>query len=256
MQVLVSAGENTNISDKFAQDFAERLEINSNEEELELDEGEEEFSFVCVNPESPIAADEAFSNGQIRTVFPIFDQTLLYDYINNDGDVKIDSSSSLRHPLRKLFVEERSNEEAEPVGPFCEWSSSKTLKEASPDSCKKSNSTGFSKLWRFRELGIRSSSDGKDAFVFLDNGNNNNSNKSEKPEKEKSSVSTTKVEKTSGKNKNEKVKKVKVETVSSMYEKHYLKREGDRRKSYSPYRQDLVGFFTTVNGLSKNVHPY
>ncbi|XP_044488201.1 uncharacterized protein LOC123212983 [Mangifera indica] len=255
MQVRLSTQENTNLSDQFAEDFAEKLKMNpteQREEHPEPDEDEEEFSFVCVNPDSPISADEAFSNGQIRTMFPIFDQSLLYDYVNDDGEVKTSSSTSRRPPLKKLFVEEQSDPEAEPAGPFCEWRSSKTVKEASPDSCKKSNSTGFSKLWRFRDLVVRSSSDGKDAFVFLDSGKYS----SEKGEKEKSSVSTTKDQKTSGTNKNEKVKKVKAEPLSSMYEKHYLKREGDRRKSSSPYRQDLVGFFTTVNGLSKNVHPY
>lgn len=257
MQVLVSSGENTYISDEFAEDFVGKLNMKSNEEREEEEEEQErdeaEFSFVSVNPESPIAADVAFSNGQIRTIYPMFDQTLLYEYVNDDGEVKNSSSSSLRAPLRKLFVQERLNPEAEPAGPFCEWSSGKIVKEVSSDSCKKSSSTGFSKLWRFRELIVRSGSDGKDAFVFLYNSNNYKNNNKDKI---RSSVNKTKVKKTSGKVKNENVKKVRAETVSSMYEKHYLNRESDRRKSYTPYRQDLIGFFTTVNGLSKNVHSY
>ncbi|KAK9935494.1 hypothetical protein M0R45_022596 [Rubus argutus] len=30
----------------------------------------------------------------------------------------------------------------------------------------------------------------------------------------------------------------------------------DKRRSYLPYRPGLVGFFTNVNGLSRNVHPF
>nr|POE58609.1 hypothetical protein CFP56_50198 [Quercus suber] len=39
--------------------------------------------------------------------------------------------------------------------------------EVSPELWKKSNSTGFSKLWRFRELVHRSNSDGKERGLAL-----------------------------------------------------------------------------------------
>ena len=39
--------------------------------------------------------------------------------------------------------------------------------EASPELWKNSNSTGFSKLWRFRELVHRSNSDGKERGLAL-----------------------------------------------------------------------------------------
>ena len=39
--------------------------------------------------------------------------------------------------------------------------------KASPELCKKSNSTGFSKLWRFRDLVHRSNSDGKERGLAL-----------------------------------------------------------------------------------------
>lgn len=42
---------------------------------------------------------------------------------------------------------------------------------------------------------------------------------------------------------------------SSAHELFYVQnrsmKEGEKRKSYLPYRKDLVGFFTNVNGLSK-----
>lgn len=274
MQVSASSEENTEIS----VDFGEKLKLNVPDEQhapkpkQEHGENAEEFSFACANSDkSPVSAEDAFVNGQIRPIFPVFDQTLLYR--NGEGEGKDDSKQkqSLRPPLRKLFVEERSElEEEEPVGPFCEWSSrNKTVKEATPEPCKKSNSTGFSKLWRFREL-LRSNSDGKDAFVFLNNNNDNNTREREPGEKSskrpgKSSEKPTGTKTTPGQktSKGEKVvkvsgnKRVKAETLTSVYEKYYVRtREGDKRRSYAPYRQDVVGFFTNVNGLSRNVHPF
>ncbi|VVA13418.1 PREDICTED: Protein of unknown function DUF1645 [Prunus dulcis] len=231
-------------------------------------EDEDDFSFVCTNPDgSPISADDIFQNGQIRPVYPIFNRDLLFADAD-DGDSSrargaAASSSSLRPPLKKLFFEERdtpsssaseSDElEGVPEGTYCEWSR-KTVVVA-PELKNKSNSTGSSKLWRVRDLKLRSNSDGKDAFVFL---NPNSTTTSPKPSQEtadnKSGAKIVKtVEKVKGKAK-------KAETVSSAHEKHYVmnraKKEGDKRRSYLPYRQDLVGFFTNVNGLSRNVHPF
>ena len=91
-----------------------------------------------------------------------------------DGDLnsKVDSLS-LRSPLRKLFVESASESASEsdeleriPTDTYCEWSGAAAggakAVEASPEICKKSNSTGFSKLWRFRDLVHRSNNDGKE----------------------------------------------------------------------------------------------
>ena len=240
-----------------------------NSEEEEDEEDEEEFSFVCVNPDgSPISADDAFADGQIRPIFPLFNRDLLLaNAYDGESKPKEGSSSTLRPPLMKFFVEERDHpsssssstsesdeqEEGAPAGPFCEWSGKAELN-------KKSNSTGFSKIWRFRDLVRRSNSDGHDAFVFL----NHSSANAKKP----SSEPTTEAKKNEGVEKKEKVGKVEVKRVvrsaktkttaaSSAHEAHYVKnrakREGDKRKSYLPYR---VGFFTNVNGLSRNVHPF
>ena len=90
---------------------------------------------------------------------PIFNRYLLFggDY---DGDLrsKVDSLS-LRPPLRKLFVEDRDG--------YSSSAWNRTSLKASPELCKKSNSTGFSKLWRFRDLVHRSNSDGKERGLAL-----------------------------------------------------------------------------------------
>ncbi|XP_062110312.1 uncharacterized protein LOC133822103 [Humulus lupulus] len=255
-----------------------REEEEGQEVEIEVEEEEEEFSFAITNPDgSPISADDLFQDGQIRPIFPIFDRSLLFSD-GEDGASAADESS-LRLPLKKLFIEERERSssssssseadelEALPPGTYCEWS--RKAVEASPEMNKKSNSTGFSKLWRFRDLVVRSSSDGKDAFVFL-NPNSTNPTKQnvesiKKMAKAEKSVKATPSEKkvaASGEaaavNAKLKVKAKRGQTASSAHERYYVrnKAKDDKRKSYLPYRPDLVGFFTNVNGLSRNVHPF
>lgn len=238
---------------------AQNLVAAADEEEIEEEEEEEEFSFFCTNPDgSPISADDVFQDGQIRPVYPIFNRDLLFADAYDGDSSRQKEASSLRPPLKRFFFEDRdapsssaseSDElEAVPEGTYCEWS-----KEVSPElRNNKSNSTGSSKLWRIRDLVPRSNSDGKDAFVFLNP-------KSRSPKQNQEAVKSVKaVEKAEVKGKGQKAKKA--ETVSSAHEKHYIrnraKMEGDRRRSYLPYRPGLVGFFTNVNGMSRNVHPF
>lgn len=267
------------IAGSFSRDFEVKLQLTTDEpsmeqeekpnnqlevEEEEVNEGEEEeFSFVCLNPDSfSISAEDVFQNGQIRPIFPLFNQDILFADENGSGLKSEDGDVSLRPPLKKIFVEDSPEttmlSSSEPAGPYCEWKSGyKTVvEEISPNTCKKSNSTGFSKLWRFRDLMVRSNSNGKDAFVFLN----------QPPSSSTSSVKTEKKSEKEEKNPKVKVdgeikmvKKVKSgKTKSSAHEKLYVQnramREGDKRRSYLPYKQ--VGFFTNVNGLSRNVHPF
>ncbi|KAF8081946.1 hypothetical protein N665_0855s0001 [Sinapis alba] len=241
---------------KLNDDFSSKLKVGVTEKEEKSDDGEEEeegdeFSFASVNGEnSPITADEAFEDGQIRPVYPFFNRNLLFEP---------DAKESLRSPLKKIFIERgeeaatttttttttaaatsstTGEEESEPIGPYCSWSG-RTVEEASPKTCRKSNSTGFSKLWRFRDLVLRSKSDGKDAFVFLNNGSSSQS----------TAAATAKQ---SGVKRGEKKK------TKSAHERLYMRnraiREEGKRRSYLPYKH--VGFFTNVNGLTRNVHPY
>ncbi|KAL6187069.1 hypothetical protein ACLB2K_043184 [Fragaria x ananassa] len=268
-QLSANFATTLNISEEEVKYTEERTEIEPRsdvcatvDEEIEEEE-EEEFSFFCTNPDgSPISADDVFQDGQIRPVYPIFNRDLLFaDAYDGDSSRRDDASASLRPPLKKLFFEDRdapsssaseSDElEAVPEGSYCEWS--KNAKEVSPElRNNKSNSTGSSKLWRIRDLVPRSNSDGKDAFVFL------NPNSAAKLKQIKNPARAVAVEKAQVKDKGQKGKKA--ETVSSAHEKHYVmnraKKEGEKRRSYLPYRPGVVGFFTNVNVLSKNVHPF
>ncbi|XP_058776446.1 uncharacterized protein LOC131650757 [Vicia villosa] len=246
----VSGSSLSEVSGKFENDFFAKLKIEDDKTENEVkrekdeveedDDDDEEFTFVFADPNgSPISADDVFEKGQIRPIFPIFGQDL---HFTDDSD----NESGSRSPVKKIFVESPSSSgkatsstsAAVEEGTYCEWN---------PKVAKKSNSTGSSKLWKLRDPKLRSNSDGKDAFVFLN---------------------PAKVEKaSSGETKNVVVRKVKVASAKgkpapSAHEKHYMmskaRKESDKRKSYLPYRQELFGFFSSTNGLglSRNVHPY
>ncbi|XP_057811916.1 uncharacterized protein LOC131026164 [Salvia miltiorrhiza] len=233
-------------------------ENNSDEEEEEVDEEEEEeFSFVSVGEDgaAAIAAEDAFSGGRIKAAaFPLFDQSLLFA-----GDGEPPEDLPMRPPVKKVFVETSGGAPAAAdeniAGPYCEWSSRKAV-EAAPaaEACKKSNSTGFSKIWRLKEITCRSNSDGRDAFVFLNGGHappHAAAEKAAPPPVERTSPPPPAVKgaKKGGKGK----------AAVSPHEV-YLRskaKEEERRRSYLPYRPELMGFFTNINGgLTRNVHPF
>ncbi|KAL3339256.1 hypothetical protein AABB24_028078, partial [Solanum stoloniferum] len=236
----------------------EEEEDDDDDHEVELvDATEEEFSFVCGVLASPVAADVAFDNGQIRPFFPLFNQDLLL------SDIDFQHLKKRAAPVNPPTT---SNEEIS--GPYCEWSKKATNINNSADNkstCKKSNSTGFSKLWRFRDFMNRSNSDGRDAFVYLNNNTTTTttSSLSNVVKTEDKVVVTEKKEKINGdrvvklvtQNK-KKIKKSEAVLAHEVYMKSKAKHE-ERRRSYLPYRPDLVGFFTNVNGgLTRNVHPF
>ncbi|RZC86961.1 hypothetical protein C5167_030312 [Papaver somniferum] len=169
-----------------------------------------------------------------------------------------------------------------PAGTYCVWKPKQQLSTASsPDTCKKSKSTGsssssvsrsatataasVSKRWRFRDFLFRSNSDGKDTFVFLTPSVSSSTNKmmmkNGREEKlvieeklEKVVVAGNKVAAGKGKLKSGAAAEV------SAHEIHYVRnralKENDKKKSYLPYRQDLVGLFANVNGLNRNLRPF
>lgn len=229
----------------------EREPRNDDVKDAEEEEEEFEFAFVCREAQtSPISADDVFYNGQIRPVYPVFDQSLLLQGNDDSDSAAVDKNSEKvatkkprRQPLRMLMIEEEretascSSSEADdlenlPPGTYCVWAPPKASGErGGGGGCEKSSSTGSSKRWKFRDLLSRSSSDGgKDTIVFF------------------SPAPTT--TKTADKEDSSVVVARKVRSSSKGVE------EGDKRRSFLPYRQDLVGFFSNVNGLSRNLHPF
>ncbi|KAK9108075.1 hypothetical protein Syun_024086 [Stephania yunnanensis] len=263
-----SGGSEEAIERKSVQSVKEREENDEedeeNEEDEEDDEDEEDFEFSVVCGDSDeslsITADEIFSNGQIRPIYPLFDRTLLFKDGGNEGESiqsKFSGAEAVRIPLSKLLIEERdppssSSSEADeleaiPTGTYCVWTPKSA--QSTPERCKKSNSTGSSKRWRFRDFLLRSNSDGKDTFVFLAPSTakpkkiDEKREKSEKPPTTTTTTTTTvpKARRNSG---DVKLKGKGVAGEASAHEIHYVRnramKEGDRRRSYLPYRQDLV----------------
>ncbi|CAI9767933.1 unnamed protein product [Fraxinus pennsylvanica] len=226
----------------------------------EEEENEEEFTFVCGANTSSVTAEDAFVDGQIKPVFPLFNRDLLLS----------DGNSPLMPPVKKVFVETKNDEgnvmssslENDDIsGPYC----ARKAVEASSGVCKKSNSTGFSKIWRFKDFMGRCNSDGRDAFVFLNNSNTTPAKAATPSTVVAGSVRREEKEGGGGGEKKEstvKVKKIqKNKTASLSAHELYLKskaKDGDRRRSYLPYRPELMGFFTNVSGggLTRNVHPF
>ncbi|KAM7506623.1 hypothetical protein LguiA_017076 [Lonicera macranthoides] len=223
-------------------------QLNEDDATLVHDDNDDfEFSMVRVDPDDS-AGEIIYENGQFGPIFPIFDRDLLEDRKPND-DI-----SDIRIPLKKLFLEDReppssSSSEADELesvapGTYCVWRPKAV--EPSPSRCNKSRSTGStSKRWRFRDLLRRSNSDGKDSFVFLTP--KNRELKAEDSKERRKSVDAGKL---AGKV-NTKVtgERASASAHEAFYVRNRAMKEGDKRKSYLPYKQDLVGFFANVNGL-------
>ncbi|XP_027338410.1 uncharacterized protein LOC113852385 [Abrus precatorius] len=193
-----------------------------------------EFSFVPRDLSSPVSADDIFYNGQIRPMYPIFDRNLLFDAPAPPNDTapnnKNDATTRRRRlPLRKLMFEEgetascsSSTDESVDLegvaeGTYCAWTPNSVGRER-----KKSSSTGSaSKRWKLRDLLLRSHSDGKDKqqVVFQ--------------------IPTN--------------KEAKSRTVGTVGKEHG---DHNKRKSFLPYRPELVGLFANVNGLGRNLRPF
>ncbi|KAI3818141.1 hypothetical protein L1987_11944 [Smallanthus sonchifolius] len=224
----------------------------------EEEEEEGDFTFVCVG-ENDSPTMEFSEDGQIRTVFPLFDQSLLLGGDYDDGKRRL----PIEVPVDKVFIESRPSPLKHGETDGTVRALSEITESGSPEVNMKSNSTGFSKIWRFRNEMNRSNSDSRDAFVFLER-----LDRATTSEAKTNAVgvavggSTDKVNAAGG-GKGKAVRKG-LNTKKSAASAHeiYLKQKGEqtedeRRRSYLPYRPGLMGFFTNVNGgLSKNVHPF
>lgn len=221
------------------EDEEEYLDCEDNEEYFNH-ENDEEFTFMYLGENNtPIPADKASKNKDIHPIFPLFGQNLLSHEERKQLPInpQVDTVFVESHRVALSSTSDYDNIESMAMGPYCTW------KKQPPKLSKKSNSTGFSKLWRLKDKVGRSNSDGRDAFVFL-----------------KKSVRTT-VGGSSSKGNVGKRKGLKAENGKFPGHEVYLRKraqgEEDRRRSYLPYRPEIMGFFTNVNGgLSKNVHPY
>jgi hypothetical protein len=260
-QVVAQVSDDLNLQLNLDPQNTEQVE-HTDEDEDEDEEGDDEdddgdFSFMFAGSDSSaITADDVFHDGQIKPVFPLFNRDLLLADYNYD---KLNGEFPSRSPV-KVFVEapphpSSSSDKIDgvPEGPYCNLSDKGT-----EEGWKKSNSTGFSKLWRFKDYLDRSNSDGRDAFVMMDKSAVRQ--KREKKVAETESSSDKKPESEISSEKKVKVVKKGKKAALSAHEVYMRSRgtreEEKRRTSYLPYRP-VVGFFTNVSGgMSRNVHPF
>ncbi|KAM0927612.1 hypothetical protein ACQ4PT_002744 [Festuca glaucescens] len=214
---------------------------------VDEEEGDEDgggFTF----PALPFAAD-----GRIVPVYPIF---------GRPPSPPAPETATVRLPLGRLLLEERDfrarqrdgerpppapeGGELEGVAPesYCLWAPGQSA-PASPRVCRKSGSTGSVLRWRSiseRFVG-RSHSDGKEKFVFLSAG-------SGPPKQDEQGESGRKGD----------------GAVGDRGQSHYTKGGGGggggsggasgRRRSYLPYKQEIVGLFANVSGLRRSYPPF
>lgn len=214
------------------------------------DNSEDEFEFPSVTRDQAVPVH--------YPIYPVFGRSVISPPASPDLDAPV------RLPLRKLLVEERNSSvgstssssstaeidlEGIPAESYCLWTPA-----SAPQSPAryKSGSTGSLVKWKkISDLVLgRSQSDGKEKFVFLSA--KGNATKEEKDQKEK----------VKGKKKAKGGKATtEVDTVTA-HRIFYGSKSGagnnvaGPRKSFLPYKQDLVGLFASVNGISRSHHPF
>ncbi|CAL1391813.1 unnamed protein product [Linum trigynum] len=248
---------------------------------------DEEFEFVSLSCADPDAIELGDHQQLVSPVFfPVFNQ----DRFSSDAEGRSSdapaAAETIPRPLSELFMDDRdqhssyssSSSEADelegaPEGSYCFWTpkmispSSVTGASPSPGRCEKSNSTGSSasttkRRWRLRDLLPRSSSDGKVCYLMVQpntagaSSSNNNSSANNDINLGKRSE-----EKSAADRKAKPSPARAAKTAASAHEVFYTKsralKDGDRRRSYLPYRQELlVGFFSNVNGFSRTLTPF
>lgn len=276
------------------------IDLYDNDGEPNHQNDDSDFEFVAFRK----TADGVFFDRNDGPVFPIFNRDLAGTPPECDGGGKggrISGAEEIRFSMEKLLIgneeEDRRSRlnpppsssssevddelDANPAGTYCVWAPNPV--RASPNRCKKSNSTGSSsspaKRWKLLDLLRRSKSDGKDSFVFLTPSSSSSSSSSSslgfgsgKKEKEKK-----KKEEEEGANANVKSKEKRgggsernrsgggdvagkrspaVSAHEALYVRNREMRRVDKRRSYLPYKQDLVGFCAALNGMGRTFAPF
>ncbi|KAL5540603.1 hypothetical protein UlMin_043178 [Ulmus minor] len=261
-QVSVSPSFNSYSSDRLA-DIADRvsdefrnLDLEGSSEpvdQLQLredGENDDDFEFVSLYR----AGKEVFLNGRIGPVFPVFNRDLLGEDRGFDRRPEEEDSNG----LPSSSSSESDELDTVPAGTYCVWAPKRPVPE-SPGRCRKSKSTGSSlKRWRsLKDLLKRSNSEGKESYVFL-----TPSSSSSKVEKLGANKGSDHDHKVAGKVVKQTPAPVKrKENMAAAHEVFYVKnkmvnQKGEKRRSYLPYRRDLVGFFANVNNLGRTFPPF
>lgn len=200
-----------------------------NEEDYDASSDDFEFSVELKGASGfpSVDADDIFSGGRMLPVYPVFNRDLIRGPAESKESPKADPIS-----IRKLLMEEKEAAQEEPS-------------PHPPARCKKSASTGaLRSLLRTLTIG-RSHSDGKEKFVFIE------ASRPESP-----AASAKKKAPNKGARKGPRTAEGDVVTSHRpLYGKgaHEKVVKGPRR-SFLPYRQELLGLFAPVNAFAHNTN--
>ncbi|XP_023747283.1 uncharacterized protein LOC111895439 [Lactuca sativa] len=199
------------------------------------DLSEDDFEFSVGLSDEDVSKEENHSRSW--TVFPVFNHDLMMKDDEDRDQVK--GKEDEREESSWCSSSEADELESPRSKAYCVLWRPKSDSGSPPrvSKCKKSSSTGSgSKRWSIRYLLRRSNSEGKEPVVLM------TPKKVESPKQKRNSGEVSKVG-----------SRLKVQTP--VHELFYVKRRAEnevvRRKSYLPYRQGLVGFFSNVNGMGK-----
>lgn len=224
-------------------------QVTRNDNRFTQNDNDDDFEFVAFSK----VADEVFLDNN-TTAFPIFDRDVAGKSEHGDGERNSgeDDAAAIQITLGKLMLDDSSpsscsssevEDELEnvPAGSYCVW-------KPKPSPCRKSKSTGSSssKRWKLLDLLRRSNSEGKESVVFLTPSLNSAKKKGAKSE------NAGKIIPASGAAAGKRIAEAPaVSAHEALYVRNRKMRRGDKRKSYLPYRQDLVGFCVNLNSIGK-----
>ncbi|KAL5202251.1 hypothetical protein ABZP36_013203 [Zizania latifolia] len=245
-------------------------------------DGEFEFEFPFVSRDSPAGtvalADDLFAEGRIRPFYPVFVRAGGADQRAKDVD-DAPPAPRVRGPLGRLFLEESrdSSDRSTSSSPSSAAASDEGgLKSASPESyClwtpgagsstsapsplppRKSSSTGSMARWRrISELVVgRSHSDGKEKFLFLPTPP---PSKEDDMDQFKPKPKPRPTRPAGGRKQSAGV--TEIDTVAAIHRIAYGAKgggsaagaRGTLRRTFLPYREELVGLFANVNGIIRS----
>lgn len=252
------------------------------------DEGEFEFEFPFVSRDSPAGtaapADELFADGRIKTFYPVFGRGGLGSH-DGAATSALAVAPRVRGQLGRLFLEETrarnsstsstassassaatDDDDLEGAAPesYCVWrpgSGSSAPASPSRRPPRKSGSTGSMARWRrISDLVVgRSHSDGKEKFIFFSTPPPpHEALNKDKPKPKHKPASA------GGRKLPHATPATEVDTVTAAHMAYLAKGGGGGvvpggtpRRTFLPYREELVGFFANVNGVSRShQHPF
>ncbi|AQK92282.1 DUF1645 family protein [Zea mays] len=222
-----------------------------------LDDGDDDFTFAAAHPPPrllPAGAGGGFVGPPL--LYPVFGRPRSPPRVADPAEPEPEpDTATARVPLgRHLAVDRRrdpapaplpapadDDDDSVPAETFCPWSPGWSAAAASPARCKKSGSTGSVLRWRPRLAVGRSQSDGKEKFVFLSAGGGSSGRRSQNGR----GVAAPGGGATAG-----------APHAWSCYVNDNKSGGGARRRSFLPYKRDLVGLFANAAVFRRSYLPF